>query len=135
MHFSHHVRALISTTPLPTPYALPATEFCRSLKFSRSVFYKIRDQAASETAAALHPRSRAPKHPPRRYAPNVVNELVKIRKQLKLDGWDYGPRTICLRATIQETSPGGMVPPVATNRVPSVATKLFPAVRARPQYA
>lgn len=32
-----------------------------------------------------------PAHP---YGPDVVNELVRIRKQLKADGWDYGPRTV-----------------------------------------
>ena len=96
------------------PHALPVTDFCRSLKVSRSVFYKIRDRAASESTAALHPRSRAPKHPARRYGPEAVNELVSIRKQLKLDGWDYGPRTIYYEATIQESFPGGVVPSVAT---------------------
>ncbi|MBP2374440.1 hypothetical protein JOF46_002352 [Paeniglutamicibacter psychrophenolicus] len=96
------------------PHALPVTEFCRSLKFSRSIFYKIRDRAASESTAALQPRSRAPKHPARRYGPAMINELVKIRKQLKLDGWDHGPRTSHYEATIQDVFPSGMVPSVAT---------------------
>ncbi len=72
------------------PHALSVAEFCRSLKISRSVFYKIRARAASESTAALHPRSRAPKSPARRYGQQVVNELVRIRKKLKADGWDYG---------------------------------------------
>lgn len=50
------------------------------------MFYKVRARAAEESTAALHPRSRAPRSPARRYGPEVVNELVRIRKQLKDDG-------------------------------------------------
>lgn len=85
---SPRVRAMIINYDPSQPNALPETEFCRSLKVSRSVFYKIRDRASSESTAALHPRSQTPKQPARRYGPDVVNELVEIRKQLKLDGWD-----------------------------------------------
>lgn len=90
------------------------TGFCRSLKISRSVFYKIRARAADESTAALHPRSRAPKIPARRYGHPVVNELVRIRKQLKADGWDYGPRSIYYEAALDDGFPGGKVPSVAT---------------------
>jgi hypothetical protein len=46
------------------PHSLSVTEFCRSVKISRSVFYKIRGQAANESTAALHPRSNgAPPQP------------------------------------------------------------------------
>jgi len=44
----------------------------------------------------------------------VVNELVKIRKHLKAEGWDYGPRTVYYEATMQESFTGGKVPSVAT---------------------
>ncbi|WP_188744846.1 integrase core domain-containing protein, partial [Agromyces bauzanensis] len=79
-----------------------------------SVFYKIRARAAHESTAALHPRSRAPKTPARRYGQQVVNELVRIRKQLKADGWDYGPRSIYYEAALDDEFPGGNVPSVAT---------------------
>ncbi|WP_427019324.1 integrase core domain-containing protein (plasmid) [Pseudarthrobacter sp. P1] len=105
--------AIINYDPLQ-PHALSVTEFCRSVKISRSVFYKIRRRAVHESTAALHPRSRAPKTPARRYGPVVVNELVKIRKQLKSDGWDYGPRSIYYEASLQDGFPGGKVPSVAT---------------------
>ncbi|TFC76609.1 hypothetical protein E3T23_14375 [Cryobacterium cheniae] len=91
---SPQTRATIMNYDPTQPHALSITGFCRSLKISRSVFYKIRGRAAHEAAAALHPRSRAPKVPARRYGQVVVNELVKIRKQLKADGWDYGPRSV-----------------------------------------
>ena len=96
------------------PHALSVAEFCKSVKISRSVFYKIRARARAESAAALHPRSPAPKSPARRYGPDVVNELVRIRKQLKSDGWDYGPRSIYYEAALAESFPGGRVPSVAT---------------------
>ena len=107
-------RAVIINYDPTQPHALSVTEFCRSMKISRSVFYKIRTRAAHESTAALHPRSRAPKKPARKYGPMVVNELVKIRKRLKAEGWDYGPRTIYYEATMHESFPGGKIPSVAT---------------------
>ena len=108
------IRATIINYDPTQPHALSVTEFCRSLKISRSVFYKVRSRAAGEATAALHPRSRAPRQPARRYGPAVVNELVRIRKQLKTDGWDYGPRTIYYEAALQDTFPGERIPSVAT---------------------
>ncbi len=40
--------------------------------------------------------------------------MVRIRKQLKTDGWDYGPKTIHYEATIKDSFPGGIVPSIAT---------------------
>ncbi|GAA5226785.1 integrase core domain-containing protein [Paeniglutamicibacter antarcticus] len=96
------------------PDALTISEFCKTQKISRSIFYRIRSRASTESASALHPRSRAPHHPARRYGPEVINELVRIRKQLKKDGWDYGPKTIHHEATIQDGFPGGQAPSIAT---------------------
>lgn len=92
------------------PGALTISEFCKTQKISRSIFYRIRSRASPESASALHPRSRAPHHPARRYGPEVINELVRMRKQLKNDGWDYGPKTIHYEVTIQATFPGGAFP-------------------------
>lgn len=111
---SPQTRSAILNYDPTQPHALSVTEFCRSLKISRSVFYKIRSRAAHESTAALHPRSRAPKNPARRYGHTVVNELVKIRKRLKADGWDYGPRSVYYEAAMLDAFPGGMVPSVAT---------------------
>ncbi|GAA4385678.1 hypothetical protein GCM10023152_36630 [Agromyces bauzanensis] len=111
---SPQTRAAIMNYDPTQPRALSVIGFCRSLKISRSVFYKIRARAAHESTAALHPRSRAPKTPARRYGQQVVNELVRIRKQLKADGWDYGPRSIYYEAALDDEFPGGNVPSVAT---------------------
>lgn len=96
------------------PGALPVSEFCKSIKVPRSVFYKIRSRARSESTAALHPRSRAPKQPASKYGPEVTNELVRVRRQLRADGWDYGPRSIHYEAALQDAFPGGRIPSVPT---------------------
>ncbi|PYI65473.1 IS481 family transposase [Arthrobacter livingstonensis] len=125
--------AIINFDPLQ-PHALSVTDFCRSIKISRSVFYKIRGRAVHESTAALHPRSRAPKTPARKYDAGVINELVKIRKQLKADGWDYGPRSIYYEASQQEKFPGGKVPSVATiARLLSSVGHVDAAPRKRPK--
>lgn len=108
------IRAAIINYDPTQPNALSVTEFCRAHKISRSVFYKIRTRSQQESTAALHPRSRAPKQPARRYGRQVVNELVRIRKQLKADGWDYGPRTIYYEAAISESFPAATLPSPAT---------------------
>lgn len=108
------LRAMIINYDPTQPDALTISEFCKTQKISRSIFYRIRSRAATESAAALHPRSRAPHHPARRYGPGVTSELVRIRKLLKNDGWDYGPKTIHYEATIKDSFPGGIVPSIAT---------------------
>lgn len=127
-------RATIINYDPSQPHSLSVTEFCRTLKISRSVFYKIRGRAAGESTAALHPRSRAPRHPARRYGPEVVNELVRIRKQLKTDGWDYGPRSIYYEAALQDIFPGGRIPSVATiARLLSSVGQVDPSPKKRPR--
>lgn len=131
---SPSTRASIIKYDPTQPHALTVTEFCRSVKVSRSVFYKVRARAARESTAALHPLSRAPKAPARKYGPDVVNELVRIRKQLKSDGWDYGPRTIHYEAAMQESFPGGAIPSVATiGRLLSAVGQIDPAPKKRPK--
>lgn len=111
---SPRTRASIINYDPTEPNALSVSEFCKALKISRSAFYKIRAYAAQESAAALHPRSRAPKQPARRFGKEVINELVRLRHKLRNDGWDYGPRSIYYEATQQQTFPGGRVPSIAS---------------------
>ncbi|MGV2953354.1 integrase core domain-containing protein [Glutamicibacter sp. AGC46] len=111
---SPRVRAMIINFDPTQPDALTISEFCKTQKISRSIFYRLRERATQESAGALHPRSRAPKMPSRRYGPDVINELVRIRKELKKVGWDYGPKTIHYEATILDEFPGGQIPSVAT---------------------
>lgn len=77
------VRSMIINFDPTQPDALSISEFCKTQKISRSIFYRLRRRAVSESAAALHPQSRAPRERARKYGPAVVNELVKIRQKLK----------------------------------------------------
>lgn len=131
---SPQTRAAIINYDPTQPNALSVTEFCRAHKVSRSAFYKIRNRSRQESTAALHPRSRAPKQPARRYGTKVVNELVRIRKQLKADGWDYGPRTIYYEATIAEFFPGGEAPaPVTIARLLTSVGQVDTSPKKRPK--
>ncbi|MEW1939208.1 IS481 family transposase, partial [Dietzia maris] len=49
---SPRTRASIINYDPTQPHGLSVTEFCRSLKISRSVFYKVRTRAAQESTAA-----------------------------------------------------------------------------------
>lgn len=111
---SPRIRALIINYDPTQPGALTVSAFCKTQQISRSIFYRIRSRARAEGSAALHPRSRAPRQPARKYGPDVVIELVRIRTQLKGDGWDHGPKTIHYEATIQESFSGNKVPCTAT---------------------
>lgn len=88
------------------PDALTVSEFCKTQKIPHSIFYRLLERTAQESAGASHPRSRAPKQPARHYGPEVIKKLMKIRKQLKKDGSDYGPKAIHYEATIREEFPG-----------------------------
>ncbi|KSU67744.1 hypothetical protein AS038_01175 [Arthrobacter sp. NIO-1057] len=85
------VRSMIINFDPAQPDALSISEFCKTQKISRSIFYRLRHRAVNESAAALHPQSRAPRKPARTYGPEVINELMKIRQKLK-KGW-LGLRT------------------------------------------
>lgn len=89
---SPRLRAMIINFDSTQPDALTISEFCKTQKISRSVFYRIRERATQESAGALHPRSRVPKLPSRR----------------------YGPKTIHYEATILDDFPGDQIPSVAT---------------------
>lgn len=94
------------------PEALTVSEFCETQKISRGIFYRLRQRATNESAAALHPQSRAPKTPARTCGRAGINELVKIRQRLKKDRWDYGPKTIHYEAQINHQDfPGGKIFP------------------------
>lgn len=68
------------------------------------------------------------------YGPDVVNTLVGIRKQLKRDGWDYGPRSVHYEAALAGSFPGQRVPSVATiARLLKSVGHVDPAPRKRPR--
>src|SRR5690625_5170787 len=95
------LRAMIISYDPTKPNEFTISDYCKAKKVTHSIFYRMRARAEFESASALRTRSRAPRQPAQQYGPEVVNELVRIRKQLKADVWDYGPKTIHYEATIQ----------------------------------
>lgn len=89
------------------------SEFCKSVRISRSLFYKIRSCASTDSTAALHPRSRTSKDPARGCGLEGKNDLLRIRKERRDDGWDYGPWSVHYEAALSEDFPGEQVPSVA----------------------
>ena len=73
---------------------LNVSEFCRSHGISTWLFYDLRRRFALEGAAALAPRSRAPKRVANKTSVEVQDRIVSLRKELAEDGWDCGPATI-----------------------------------------
>lgn len=89
------VRAVIVEWPESAPRGA-VVQFCREVGISRSQFYEIRRRAKIEgPVEALSPR---PRSVPVRHSQAIgleVEELaVRLRKELKDDGWDHGPVTI-----------------------------------------
>lgn len=79
----------------PTAEEAPSVSaFCKSLGITRPSFYKIRDRFTNEGNGALNPHSRAPKQPVRVYDADTVEVVLALRRRLKNNGWDAGPRSI-----------------------------------------
>jgi transposase InsO family protein len=60
----------------------------------RAWVYKLKARYEAEGEAALEPRSRRPKTSPAALAPEVVDLIVRVRKELADAGLDAGPETI-----------------------------------------
>ena len=60
----------------------------------RTWVYKLKARYEAEGETALEPRSRRPKTSPTAMAPEVVELIVRLRKELSEAGLDAGPETI-----------------------------------------
>ena len=60
----------------------------------RTWVYKLKARYEAEGETALEPRSRRPKTSPTAIAPEVVELIVRLRKELSDAGLDAGPETI-----------------------------------------
>lgn len=92
------VRLLVLNWPARTPRG-EVSRFCREHGVSRSWFYDLRRRAATEPVlSALQPRPRTLPIPHPQAVPLAVEDAaVRIRKELKDDGWDHGARTVRAR--------------------------------------
>jgi transposase InsO family protein len=72
----------------------PVSEVARSYGVARSWIYALLARYQAEGEAAFEPRSRRPKSSPAAIRPEVVELIVRLRKDLAGQGLDAGPHTI-----------------------------------------
>lgn len=88
------VRLAITQWPPDAPRGA-VTTFCFEHGISRETFYAVRRRAASVgPAAALEPRSRRPKHSPRKLADDIASRAIAVRAALEQSGLEYGPISV-----------------------------------------
>ena len=86
------------------------TALCERLGISRQTFYTYRRRVAEQGLAGLTPRSRRPLSSPNTTKPEMVEAIVRARKQLEEEGWDNGATSIHARLA----STGLAVPTIRT---------------------
>src|ERR1700677_2322834 len=72
----------------------PVSEVARSYGVARSWVYTLLARYEAEGEAAFEPRSRRPKSSPGVTAPDTVELIIRLRKELAGQGLDAGPQTI-----------------------------------------
>jgi len=85
------VRLRVAVTDLTT---VNVSALCVEHKISRQTFYKWRRRYLAGGVEALVALSRAPKSSPRAMSPVVVDEVIRLRKQLDELTGDSGPSSI-----------------------------------------
>ena len=86
-------KARLVLTALFVDHQTPA-EVAARYGVHRAWVYKLKARYEAEGETALEPRSRRPKTSPGALAPEVVDLIVRIRKELTDAGLDAGPETI-----------------------------------------
>lgn len=77
--------------------SVSVTDLCQELGISRQTFYKYRRRFEAEGPAGLVERSRRPRSSPGMMAPEVEDEIVRLRKELPLDN---GAQTIAYHLSL-----------------------------------
>jgi transposase len=86
-------KARLVITALFVDHQTPA-EVAARYGVHRAWVYKLKARYEAEGETALEPRSRRPKTSPGALAPEVVDLIVRLRKELTDAGLDAGPETI-----------------------------------------
>lgn len=89
---------------------------CRELGISRKTFYQYVTRFTTTGVAGLFPRPRRPLRSPTRMPAELEDVLVRVRKEQRDGGWDYGASAVLLQL---EQQPGRWP---AGRRLPSRAT-------------
>ena len=91
-------KARLVITALFVDHQSPA-EVAARYGVHRAWVYKLKARYEAEGEAALEPRSRRPKTSPAALTPEVVDLIVRVRKELTDAGLDAGPETIAWHLT------------------------------------
>lgn len=91
-------KARLVITALFVDHQTPA-EVAARYSVHRAWVYKLKARYEAEGDTALEPRSRRPKTSPTALAPEVVDLIVRLRKELDEAGLDAGPETIAWHLT------------------------------------
>jgi transposase InsO family protein len=70
------------------------TALAKSLGVAPKTLYKWANRYRDVGLAGLEEESRRPKEPPVKFDDDVLDAVVRLRKQLRDDGWDYGAEPI-----------------------------------------
>lgn len=91
------------------------TALCEQLKISRGTYYNIKRRHQEDPDAALHPKSSAPHNPKTRYTKAlIIPALLKVRNELKDNGWNYGPQSVFYQARYDGALPDNQLPSPTT---------------------
>ena len=127
-----NVRLLIARWPDDAPRGA-VTGFCRTHGISRSVFYKLR--AAADDRGSwnmLEPIRSTPHSSPSATDPVLVAHALRVRDELKANGWDHGPLSVQAKLRTE-----GVTPPSRTTlaRIFPRAGVVRPEPRKKPRSA
>src|SRR3954447_7619765 len=70
---------------------------CRDLGVSTTTFYKYLERFSERGVEGLFPDSRRPRSSPARLPTGLEDVLVRVRKEERDAGWDYGADAVLLR--------------------------------------
>src|SRR3954466_9110334 len=122
-------KARLVITALFVDHQTPA-EVAARYGVHRGWVYKLKARYEAEGEAALEPRSRRPKTSPSALAGEVVDLIVRVRKELTDAGLDAGPETIAWHL---EHHHGHRVSRSTISRRLTAAGLVVPGPRKRPK--
>lgn len=91
------VRLAIAAFGLVDDGSASVTQVCRDLGISRDTYYRYRRRFEASGWVGLLPVSSRPVSSPGQTAPEMVEQIVRMRQKLIKDGWDAGARSIRYR--------------------------------------
>jgi transposase len=108
----------------------PVSEVAAAYGVHRSWIYKLLDRYRTEGEAAFEPRSRRPRSSPSATPPDVVDLVVRLRKDLTGQGLDAGPHTLAWHLEHHHRT---RLSPATISRILTRTGQVAPAPSKRPK--